>query len=57
MKAMGLLRGVSHTEFIKSKADGKFYFLETSARVGGANLAELVEAAIWNKSLGRMGED
>ena len=45
MKAMGLLRGVSHTEFIKSKADGKFYFLETSARVGGANLAELVEAA------------
>ena len=45
MKAMGLLRGVSHTEFIRSKADGKFYFLETSARVGGANLAELVEAA------------
>jgi hypothetical protein len=45
MKAMGLVRGVSHTEFIKSKEDGDFYFLETSARVGGANLAELVEAA------------
>jgi biotin carboxylase len=45
LHALGLLRGVSHTEFIKSDSDGKFYFLETSARVGGANLAELVEAA------------
>jgi len=45
LHALGLLRGVSHTEFIKSDADSKFYFLETSARVGGANLAELVEAA------------
>ncbi|HEX6606698.1 MAG TPA: ATPase, partial [Chloroflexia bacterium] len=25
--------------------DGRFYFLETAARVGGANIAELVEAA------------
>jgi biotin carboxylase len=45
LNAMGLLRGVSHTEFIKSHSEGKFYFLETSARVGGANIAELVEAA------------
>lgn len=45
LHALGLLRGVSHTEFIKSDSDGKFYFLETSARVGGANLAEMVEAA------------
>jgi biotin carboxylase len=43
--AMGLLRGVSHTEFIKAEEDGRFYFLETSARVGGANIVELVEAA------------
>jgi biotin carboxylase len=43
--AMGLLRGVSHTEFIKGRDDGRFYFLETSARVGGANIVELVEAA------------
>ncbi len=43
--AMGLVRGVSHTEFIKAHEDGRFYFLETSARVGGANIAELVEAA------------
>jgi biotin carboxylase len=40
-----LLRGVSHTEFIKGKEDGRFYFLETSARVGGANIVELIEAA------------
>ena len=43
--AMGLQQGVSHTEFLKSKEDGKFYFLETSARVGGANIVELVEAS------------
>lgn len=45
LDAMGLVRGVSHTEFIKAQADGRFYFLETAARVGGANIAELVEAA------------
>lgn len=45
LAAMGHLRGVSHTEFIKSRADGRFYFLETAARVGGANIVELVEAA------------
>ncbi|MCS7080929.1 MAG: ATP-grasp domain-containing protein [Chloracidobacterium sp.] len=43
--AMGLVRGASHTEFIKAHEDGAFYFLETSARVGGANIVELVEAA------------
>jgi biotin carboxylase len=45
LDAMNLLRGVSHTEFIKSRADGRLYFLETAARVGGANIVELVEAA------------
>ena len=35
----------SHTEFMKAHADGRFYFIETSARVGGANTAEMVEAA------------
>ena len=42
IKSLGLKKGVSHTEFIKSK-EGRFYFLETSARVGGANIANLVE--------------
>jgi hypothetical protein len=45
MSALGMLRGVSHTEFIVSHADGTVYFLETSARVGGAHIADLVEAA------------
>jgi carbamoylphosphate synthase large subunit len=45
LRAMGLRRGVSHTEFIKGRDDGRFYFLETSARVGGAHIVELVEAA------------
>ncbi len=45
IKAMGLVRGTSHTEFIEADEDGKIYFLETSARVGGAHIADLVEAA------------
>ena len=39
-----MMRGVSHTEFIKGE-DGRFYFLETAARVGGANIEQLVESA------------
>ena len=45
IEGLGLVRGVTHTEFIKGRDDGRFYFLETSSRVGGANIAELVEAA------------
>ncbi|WP_405571401.1 acetyl-CoA carboxylase biotin carboxylase subunit family protein [Winogradskyella sp. Asnod2-B02-A] len=45
MKAFGMQFGASHTEFIQSKATGELFFLETSSRVGGANLAEMVEAA------------
>jgi biotin carboxylase len=45
LKTKGLVRGVSHTEFIKGRDDGRLYFLETSARVGGANIVELIEAA------------
>ncbi len=45
MKALHMKRGVTHAEYIKGHADGKFYFLETAARVGGANLAEMIEAA------------
>ncbi len=44
LRALGLVRGVSHTEFIKG-ADGLYYFLETSARAGGAHIVELIEAA------------
>lgn len=45
LRAMGHERGASHTEFIRAHEDGAFYFLETSARVGGANIAEMLEAS------------
>jgi len=44
-EALGMVRGVLHTEFIRSAADGRFYFLETAARVGGAFIVEMIEAA------------
>ena len=43
--ALGLVRGVAHTEFIRGHDDGRFYFLETAARVAGAHIADVVEAA------------
>ncbi|MFN0119413.1 MAG: acetyl-CoA carboxylase biotin carboxylase subunit family protein [Blastocatellia bacterium] len=45
VQGLGLRHGVTHTEFIRAEADGAWYFLESAARVGGANIAELVEAA------------
>ncbi len=45
LNAFGLVNSVSHTEVIRSQEDGLFYFLETSCRVGGAHLAEMVEAS------------
>ena len=44
LEAFGLRRGASHTEFIHGD-DGEWYFLETSARVGGAYIVDVVEAA------------
>jgi glutathione synthase/RimK-type ligase-like ATP-grasp enzyme len=45
IKTLGLERGATHAEFIKSLADGKFYFLEIAARVGGAYISDVLEAA------------
>jgi biotin carboxylase len=45
LKALQLDRGAAHAEFIKSDEDGKFYFLEIAARVGGAYIADVLEAA------------
>ena len=42
--ALGMTRGALHTEFIRGAHDGRYYFLETAARVGGANIVALVEA-------------
>jgi biotin carboxylase len=43
--ALGMARGVTHAEYIKAQADGRFYFLEIAARVGGAFIADLVQAS------------
>jgi len=45
IESLGLISGVTHTEFIKASSNGSFYFLETAARVGGAHIAEVVEFA------------
>jgi biotin carboxylase len=45
VSALGMTRGALHTEFIRGRDDGRYYFLETAARVGGANIVALVEAA------------
>ena len=44
VEAFGMVRGVTHTEFIRAHEDGRFYFLETAARVGGAGTDMLVQA-------------
>ncbi len=45
MPAMGMVRGVNHAEYIRGREDGRFYFLEAAARVGGAFIADVVELA------------
>ena len=45
MTALGMQYSASHTEFIKNRETGEFYFLETASRVGGAHLAEMVDAS------------
>lgn len=41
-KSLGMVRGTMHNEYIKSREDGRFYFLEASARVGGARIPDVV---------------
>lgn len=45
IKSLGLENGVTHAEFIQSHKDGKFYFLEIAARVGGAYISDMIEHA------------
>ena len=45
IKAMRMQTGATHAEFIKSETDDDFYFLEIAARVGGAYIADVLEAA------------
>jgi biotin carboxylase len=37
--------GVTHMEFIKAHGNGRFYFLEVAARVGGAHISDVIEHA------------
>jgi biotin carboxylase len=43
--SLGLVRGVSHAEFIRARSDGYFNFLECAARVGGAYISDMVDTA------------
>jgi biotin carboxylase len=43
--ALGMVYGVTHGEYIRAHSDGRFYFLEIAARVGGAFISDLVETA------------
>ena len=42
---LGFVRGVTHAEFLRASADGKFYFIEVAARVGGAYISDVIETA------------
>jgi biotin carboxylase len=43
--SLGLMRGVTHAEFLKAHSDGRLYFIEIAARVGGAYISDVVDAA------------
>ncbi|HET8967779.1 MAG TPA: ATP-grasp domain-containing protein [Candidatus Acidoferrum sp.] len=45
IQGLGLVRGVTHAEFLKAQADGKFYFIEIAARVGGAYISDVIDYA------------
>lgn len=40
--SFGMVRGVTHAQYVRGH-DGRFYFIEIGARVGGAFIADLVE--------------
>ncbi len=45
IEGLDLVRGVTHAEFLRSHAGGKFYFIEVAARVGGAYISDVIETA------------
>jgi len=45
LEDLGFVRGVTHAEFLRAHADGKVYFIEVAARVGGAYISDVVQAA------------
>jgi biotin carboxylase len=45
IESLGLVRGVTHAEFLRAHEDGQIYFIEIAARVGGAYISDVIEAA------------
>jgi hypothetical protein len=45
--ALGMMRGVSHTKFLRSHASGKLYFLEAAAWPGAAPATEADGIDLW----------
>jgi biotin carboxylase len=45
IQGLGLVRGVTHAEFLKARSDDRIYFIEIAARVGGAYISNMVETA------------
>jgi len=45
IQVLGLVRGVTHAEFLKARSDDRIYFIEIAARVGGAYISNMVETA------------
>ena len=45
IQRLGLVRGVTHAEFLKARSDNRVYFIEVAARVGGAYISNMVETA------------
>ncbi len=45
IEGLGLVRGVTHAEFLRAHGNGQFYFIEIAARVGGAYISDVIEAA------------
>jgi biotin carboxylase len=45
IEALGLVRGVTHAEFLRAHEDRKIHFIEIAARVGGAYISDVIEAA------------
>ncbi|MNX82087.1 argininosuccinate lyase [compost metagenome] len=43
--SLGLVRGVTHIEYIKDRETGKFFFLEAAARVGAAKIPDVAWSA------------